>query len=106
MKKAKTDASTIGSYFGHDIRCTKAILREKLGKPQYDDPNEKVSTVQWVLETEDGLIFWLYDMHNENAKETDFQDFHIGANDSSTAQICKDYLIHFIVYGTEKHPGA
>ena len=59
----KTSKSSGGtSFHGTEIRTTVHTLRKLLGEPEYsgNDGEDKVN-FEWVMETEDGGVFTVYD---------------------------------------------
>jgi hypothetical protein len=101
-KTSLTRTDNIGgtSYYGVTITTSVNRLIEVLGEPHYEDEfvDEKVS-VEWDFETENGLVFTIYDWKEyDNPACTNRHKnyrFHIGTKNSGDGyevlEILKEY---------------
>lgn len=104
---------TLLRYYGIDVRFSASILLEKLGKPSYQNPNPPddfeapidLIDLEWCLETDSGIKFYLYCPRAEKDPKT-YQDFRIAAETKENARIAADCLIHFVIYGNDEYPTA
>jgi hypothetical protein len=73
--------SVIGtSFFGDTIPATVANLRKVLGEPRCEqNSGEEKFNFEWVMETEDGNVFTVYDWKEyRRIKEDEEIEWHIG----------------------------
>lgn len=85
LKKTNNYCGT--SFYGLLLTATPNELISALGDPHYEDDSvdEKVS-LEWDFETEDGLVFTIYDWKEYDAPASlhrdEKYDFHIGVKNS------------------------
>jgi hypothetical protein len=78
-----TQKSSFGtSFYGYTITATYKQLVKAIGEPQYAQNNgEDKSNFDWILETEDGTVFTVYDWKEyRSIKPNETIEWHIGAN--------------------------
>ena len=85
-----TNKSTGGtSFHGTTFSATVQDLRKALGLPEYEqnDGEDKIN-FEWVLETEDGEVFTVYDWkeYHELDEEMEDIDWHIGGNSKAITE--------------------
>jgi len=86
MKKTNQSAN-MTSFHDHVVTATVNQLLSICGEPEYvnDDISDKVQ-YDWVMETEDGKVFTIYDWKEYRHFSKDEKiEWHIGAHDSYTA---------------------
>ena len=77
-----TQKSSFGtSFYGYTITATYKQLVKAIGEPQYAQNNgEDKSNFDWILETEDGTVFTVYDWKEyRSIKPNETIEWHIGA---------------------------
>lgn len=94
MKKTTKEAN--GTSF-HDttIRCSVKLLKEILGECTYgnNDGQDKVN-YEWVMETEDGDVFTLYDWKEDRIlDDNDSVEWHIGGFSRKITEQAKIELV-------------
>ena len=79
-------SSNMTSFHGHTVRATVEQISQICGSPLYvGSPDEKVQ-YDWVMETEDGKVFTIYDWKEyREIHEDEVIEWHIGAHDGYTA---------------------
>jgi hypothetical protein len=78
--KQTTQTSEGTSFHNDTIRVSVTDLRQILGEPQYEqnDGSDKVN-FDWVMETEDGEVFTIYDWKEyRRLSEDEIIEWHIG----------------------------
>ena len=84
----QTTKSANGTSFHSDtVFATVSDLRKILGEPRYqqNDGSDKVN-FDWVMETEDGEVFTVYDWKEyRRLGEDEIVEWHIGAHSSYVA---------------------
>jgi hypothetical protein len=90
MNKTKlVETFNIGgtSWFGLALTAKPSDIINALGAPHYtDESGEDKTSLEWDFETEDGLVFTIYDWKEYDAPAArhlnDRYTFHIGVKDS------------------------
>lgn len=79
--KTTTQSANGTSFYDHTIRATVNDLIQVCGKPyEHGDPNDKVQ-YEWLMETENGTVFTIYDWKEYRTfSENDVIAWHIGGN--------------------------
>ena len=94
-----SDKSSAGtSFHGDTITASYNQLVEVLGKPQraQNDGSDK-SNFDWVLETEEGVLFTVYDWKEyQRIKPNERIEWHIGANNASDSGRAYSELIEIL----------
>ena len=94
MKQTNKNANG-SSFYGDMIHTTVTDLRKFLGEPRYEqnDGQDKVN-FDWVMETEDGDVFTVYDWKEyRRIEENESIEWHIGGRSSSvTGQAVNELL--------------
>lgn len=98
----KTTKEPNGTSF-HDtvITCTVQTLKDILGEETYgnNDGEDKVN-YEWVLETEKGDVFTVYDWKEyRRLNDTDSIEWHIGGFSRRVTEQAKEELIEAIYKG-------
>ena len=85
MQRSTSDGNGT-SFNGHTIRATVNQLTAVCGEPyEYGDPHDKVQ-YEWVMETEIGTVFTIYDWKEYRTYDKDTAiNWHIGANSGHEA---------------------
>jgi len=84
-----TQKSSFGtSFYGDTITATYKQLVKAIGEPQYAQNNgEDKSNFDWILETEDGTVFTVYDWKEyRSIKPNETIEWHIGANNADDSR--------------------
>lgn len=79
----QTNQSANGtSFHGTVIKTTVEKLRQVCGEPSYENNTGRdKANFDWVLETEDGDVFTIYDWKEyRSIDETELIEFHIGGH--------------------------
>lgn len=83
----QTDKSANGtSFHDHTFTATVAELRRVLGQPKFEsnDGEDKVN-FDWIMETEDGEVFTVYDWKEyRQLDEDETVEWHIGGRSGLT----------------------
>lgn len=82
------------SFHGTVIKTTVEKLKQVCGEPRYVDNSgtDKVN-FDWVMETEDGDVFTIYDWKEYRPiSETELIEFHIGGHGRLVTNIAKEEL--------------
>lgn len=88
MAKLKRTNNYCGtSFYGLRLNATPNELISALGDPHYEDNSvDEKTSLEWDFETEDGLVFTIYDWKEYDAPASLHRDkkyyFHIGVKDS------------------------
>ena len=90
---SKTSNGT--SFHGSIVRTTLNNLKRVLGTPHYiGDVDDKVQN-EWILETNSGEVFTVYDWKEyRHYKNTEVLEWHIGGHSESTTELGKFELIN------------
>ena len=83
----QTDKSANGtSFHNHTFIATVDDLRNVLGKPQFEsNDGEDKSNFDWIMETEDGEVFTVYDWKEyRQLDENEDIEWHIGGRSGLT----------------------
>lgn len=87
MKKTNLLANGT-SFHGDTVRATVNQLTAVCGEILCKGDSSDKSQYDWLMETEDGQVFTVYDWKEyRNFGEDDVLEWHIGAHDSHTANI-------------------
>jgi hypothetical protein len=89
--KSTTKSPNLTSFYDSEVIATVKELIQVLGEPAYDgnDGDDKVN-YEWVLETELGNVFTVYDWKHYRSISTDEQVYwHIGGHSSEVTVTAK-----------------
>ncbi len=89
--KQTTKSSNFTSFYGSEVIATVKELIQVLGEPAYDgnDGQDKVN-YEWVLETDKGNVFTVYDWKHYRSIRTDEQVYwHIGGHNLNATETAK-----------------
>ena len=94
-----TSKNTSGTSF-HDttIKCSVATLRKVLGEPECEpnDGEDKIN-FEWVLETNDGDVFTVYDWKEyRSLNDNEMIEWHIGGYNQKSTEQAKSEIIEAI----------
>ena len=94
-----TKKSTNGtSFFGHTVPATVNMLVNLIGPPDYvDNSGDDKTTHKWCCETDDGIVFILYDwkMYRPVSPE-EIIYFHIGTFSESDSKKVFEEIIPLV----------
>jgi hypothetical protein len=90
--KATTQSKNGTSFHNVTITASPKLLKQLLGEPEYENnTGEDKVNMEWVLETEDGDVFTVYDWkEGRPIKDEELIEWHIGGKnkmDTITAKI-------------------
>ena len=97
--KSTTKSSNLTSFYGSTFKATVKQLTELLGEPAYDenDGQEKVN-YKWVMETEDGDVFRIYDWKYYRPIRLDEDVYwHIGGHGKSITEVALKELTKVLI---------
>jgi hypothetical protein len=82
------------SFYGDAITATLSDLKRVLGEPYYNGSIEDKVQNEWLMETNDGKVFTVYDWkiyrpYNNN----ELIDWHIGGHNKETTQQAKQEIL-------------
>lgn len=81
--KQTTQSANGTSFHGTTFSATVQDLRQALGEPRFEqnDGEDKIN-FEWILETEDGEVFTVYDWKEYHVIDEEEEDieWHIGGN--------------------------
>ena len=83
------------SFYSDTVTTTVNALRKAIGEPQIDDNGmrDKVN-YEWTCETNDGIVFCIYDWKEYRALQSDEQvTFHIGALTKADSRVAREKLV-------------
>jgi hypothetical protein len=82
------------SFYGDTITCSPQLLFDLIGEPQEaGNTGEDKTNYQWVLETDEGDLFTIYDYNEDRPLSNDEQvEWHIGARSPKISRYAKDYI--------------
>ena len=87
MRNTKQSANGT-SFHGDTVRATANQLIAICGEPEYRGDTSDKSQYDWVMETEFGQVFTIYDWKEyRNFGMDEVLEWHVGANDSYTAGV-------------------
>ena len=85
----KTDKSADGtSFHNHTFTATVDDLRNVLGQPQFEsNDGEDKNNFDWIMETEDGTVFTVYDWKEyRRLEEDEVIEWHIGGRSGADTE--------------------
>jgi len=94
--KATKQSSNMTSFHGHSMKATVQQLRQVLGEPAWISSNieEKVQ-YDWVMETDAGQVFTVYDWKEyRHFEEDELIEWHIGSHESATSKVAMYELMN------------
>jgi len=85
------------SFYGDAITATLNDLKRVLGEPYYNGSIEDKVQNEWLMETNDGKVFTVYDWkiyrpYNNN----ELIDWHIGGHNKETTQQAKQEILNVL----------
>jgi hypothetical protein len=76
------------SFHGDTVRATVNQLIAVCGEPPYRGDTSDKSQYDWIMETEDGKVFTIYDWKEyRNFGKDEVLEWHVGSHDSNTASL-------------------
>jgi len=85
----QTDKSANGtSFHNHTFTATVDDLRNVLGQPQFEsNDGEDKNNFDWIMETEDGEVFTVYDWKEyRRLEEDEVIEWHIGGRSGADTE--------------------
>ena len=85
----QTDKSANGtSFHNHTFTATVDDLRNVLGQPQFEsNDGEDKNNFDWIMETEDGTVFTVYDWKEyRRLEEDEVIEWHIGGRSGADTE--------------------
>ena len=85
----QTDKSANGtSFHNHTFTATVDDLRNVLGQPQFEsNDGEDKNNFDWVMETQDGTVFTVYDWKEyRRLEEDEVIEWHIGGRSGADTE--------------------
>ena len=85
----QTDKSADGtSFHNHTFTATVDDLRNVLGQPQFEsNDGEDKNNFDWIMETEDGTVFTVYDWKEyRRLEEDEVIEWHIGGRSGADTE--------------------
>ena len=85
----QTDKSADGtSFHNHTFTATVDDLRNVLGQPQFEsNDGEDKNNFDWIMETEDGEVFTVYDWKEyRRLEEDEVIEWHIGGRSGADTE--------------------
>ena len=85
----QTDKSADGtSFHNHTFTATVDDLRNVLGQPQFEsNDGEDKNNFDWVMETQDGTVFTVYDWKEyRRLEEDEVIEWHIGGRSGADTE--------------------
>jgi len=95
MKRSNNTTGT--SFYGVTLIVTPQQLIDALGEPDFfdNDGHDKVN-MEYDLETEDGIVFTIYDWKEYRPLQMDEKiEFHIGGFSYTQCVEAKNYLLRY-----------
>ena len=95
MKRSNNTAGT--SFYNTTLKATPQELIDALGEPDFfdNDGQDKVN-MEYNLETEDGIVFTIYDWKEYRPLQMDEKiEFHIGGFSYTQCVEAKNYLLRY-----------
>ena len=76
------------SFYNHTFTATVDDLRNVLGQPQFEsNDGEDKNNFDWIMETEDGTVFTVYDWKEyRRLEEDEVIEWHIGGRSGADTE--------------------